>query len=132
MERAERYLGRCGDIHFLAAFSPLGILGEIFMLFTDRFAIDDITEGDWTFFSEGLTKIFRYLKERQTFSFNLAVYSGTEPEVQSWVYARLCPRILIPPWNTSDINYFEKLHGEVICVISPEEMAQGLKPFFSG
>jgi galactose-1-phosphate uridylyltransferase len=131
IERGERYLGRCGDVHFLVAFSPHGILGEIIALFADRFTIEDVTGDDWTFFSEGLTRVFRYLKERQTFSFNLALYSGTEPEVQSWVYARLCPRILIPPWNTSDINYFEKLHGEIICVVSPEEMAQGLKPFFS-
>jgi hypothetical protein len=36
----------------------------------------------------------------------------------------------LPPWNTSDINYFEKLHGEVICVISPEEWSQEIKPYF--
>ena len=107
-------------------------MGEITGLFAHRSAMEDLTEEDWSHFSEGLTKIFRYLKERQTFSFNLALLSGTVPEVPSWVYARLCPRMLIPPWNTSDINYFEKLHGEVICVISPEEMAEGLKPFFSG
>jgi UDPglucose--hexose-1-phosphate uridylyltransferase len=130
MDSGERYVGRCGDVHFLAAYSPQGILGEIITLFAHRFTIDDITEEDWTHFSEGLTRIFRYLKERQTFSFNLALICGTDPEVQSWVYAKLCPRILIPPWNTSDINYFEKLHGEVICVISPEEMAEDLKLFF--
>ena len=131
MSCGERYLGRCGDVHFLAAYSPQGILGEIITLFAHRFTIDDITEEDWTHFSDGLTRIFRYLKERQTCSFNLALISGTNPEVQSWAYARLIPRILIPPWNTSDINYFEKLHGEVICVVSPEEMAEGLRPFFS-
>jgi UDPglucose--hexose-1-phosphate uridylyltransferase len=130
MKHGERYLGHCGDVHFLAAFSPQGILGEIIALFAHRFTIDDIMEDDWAQFSDGLTRIFRYLKENQTFSFNLALFSGTDPEVQSWVYAKLCPRILIPPWNTSDINYFEKLHGEVICVVSPERMAEGLKLFF--
>lgn len=130
MNRGERYLGHYGDIHFLSAFSPQGILGEIIALFVHRSAIEDITEEDWVHFSEGLTKVFRYLQGRQTFSFNLALFSGTIPEVHSWVYAKLCPRMLISPWNTSDINYFEKLHGEVICVVSPEEMAEGLKPFF--
>ncbi len=131
IDRRERYLGHVGDIHFLAAFSPQGILGEIIGLFVHRSAIEDITSEDWGHFAEGLMKIFGYLRERKTFSFNLALFSGTAPEVQSWVYTRLCPRMLIPPWNTSDINYFEKLHGEVICVISPEEMAEGLKPLFS-
>ncbi len=128
--RGDRYLGHYGDIHFLEAFSPRGVLGEILILFADRSTLDEVTEEDWTDFSEGLTKIFSYMKERQNHSFNLAVFSGTVPEVGSWVYGKICPRMLIPPWNTSDINYFEKLHSEVICVISPEEMAQGLKPFF--
>ena len=132
IKRGERYLGHFGDVHFLAAYSPRGIFGEIITFFVHRSTIEDITQEDWGHFSEGLTRIFGYLKEKQTFSFNLSVFSGTIPEVRSWVYARLCPRMLIPPWNTSDINYFEKLHGEVICVISPEEMAGGLKPFFSG
>jgi UDPglucose--hexose-1-phosphate uridylyltransferase len=131
IERGERYLGNFGDIHFLVSFSPGGIFGEMTVLFVDRSALEDVTEEDWSHFSEGLTKIFHYLNERQIFSFNLALFSGTLPEVRSWVYAKLCPRMLIPPWNTSDINYFEKLHGEVICVISPEEMAGGLKPLFS-
>jgi galactose-1-phosphate uridylyltransferase len=131
MKSGKRYLGRHGDVHFLSAFSPRGILGEILMLFADRSTIDEITEEDWIGFSEGLVRVFHYLKERQTFSFNLALFSGTISEVHSWVYAKLCPRILIPPWNTSDINYFEKLHDEVICVISPEDMAEGLRPFFA-
>ncbi len=131
IQRGERYLGNFGDVHFWSAFSPGGIFGEIEALFVDRAAVEDLTEEDWSHFALGLTKIFGYLREKQTFSFNLALYSGTLPEVRSWVYARLCPRMLIPPWNTSDINYFEKLHGEVICVISPEDLAAGLKPFFS-
>jgi UDPglucose--hexose-1-phosphate uridylyltransferase len=132
MKRGQRYLGQEGDVHFSVAFSPRGILGEINIFFANRPLFDDIMEEDWTHFSVGLNKLFRYLKERQTFSFNLALFSGTVPEVHSWVYARLCPRMLIPPWNTSDINYFEKLHDEIICVISPEEMAEGLKPLFAG
>ena len=131
IKRGERYLGSFGDVHFFVSFSPGGILGEVTALFVDRSELDEVTEEDWSHFSEGLRKIFHYLNEGQTFSFNLGLFSGTFPEVRSWVYARLCPRMLIPPWNTSDINYFEKLHGEIICVISPEEMAAGLKPFFA-
>ena len=131
MKSGQRYIGQVGDVHFSAAFSPRGILGEINIFFAHRSLFDEITEEDWTHFSVGLNRVFRYLKERQTFSFNLALFSGTIPEVHSWVYGRLCPRMLIPPWNTSDINYIEKLHNEVICVISPEEMAEGLKTFFS-
>jgi hypothetical protein len=40
--------------------------------------------------------------------------------------------MIIPPWNISDINYFEKLHDEVMCVVSPEGFCENLKPFFIG
>jgi galactose-1-phosphate uridylyltransferase len=126
----KRYLGRFGDIHFLAAFSPGGIFGEILILFAQRALLSEVSGEDWTCFSKGLGRVFNYLAGKQYFSFNLALFSGTMPEVPSWVYARLCPRMLIPPWNTSDINYFEKLHNEVICVVSPEEISEELQPFF--
>lgn len=85
---------------------------------------------DWTYFSQGLTNIFQYLKN-QIPSFNLSLFSGNLKGTPSWVYGRLCPRMIIPPWNISDINYFEKLHDEVMCVVSPEEFCKALKPFFA-
>jgi UDPglucose--hexose-1-phosphate uridylyltransferase len=130
IRRGERYTGSLGDIHFLMAFSPLGILGEVLILFSHRPLIKKLTPKDWRDFSEGLTRVFRFFKTQHIESFNLAIFSGNDESVQSWVYARLCPRMTLPPWNTSDINYFEKLHDEVICVISPEEVCKELKPFF--
>jgi UDPglucose--hexose-1-phosphate uridylyltransferase len=126
----ERYIGNFGDVHFGASFSPLGILGEILILFINRRTIQDILPEDWNAFSEGLTRIFRYLIESKVVSFNFSIYSGSPEDLPSWVYARLCPRTLMPPWNTNDINYFEKLHDEVICVLSPEDLCKEVRPYF--
>jgi galactose-1-phosphate uridylyltransferase len=126
----ERYIGNQGEIYFLMAFSPLGIIGEILILFSHRSSIREFTLKDWEGFSEGLKKIFGFFKTKCIHSFNLSIFSGGGEGTESWVYGRLCPRISSPPWNTSDINYFEKLHDEVICVIPPEEMCAELKPFF--
>jgi galactose-1-phosphate uridylyltransferase len=128
----ERYLGNCGRIHFLSAFSPVGILGEILVLFSDRFRMKELTVTDWEDLAEGLNRVFRFFKATHIGSFNLSLFSGSGEGARSWVYARLCPRIIIPPWDTSDINYFERLHDEVICVIPPEEMFKNLKPYFAG
>jgi UDPglucose--hexose-1-phosphate uridylyltransferase len=129
--RAERYIGSCGDIHFMAAFSPLGVLGEVIILFSGRSGIAEISDKDWTDFSSGLIKLFGYLSKMRIFSFNLSLFSGHREGSMFWVYGRVCPRMIIPPWNTSDINYLEKLHGEVICVISPEDLYKDIAPFFS-
>jgi galactose-1-phosphate uridylyltransferase len=130
IKRGERYIGHHGDIHFLTAFSPRGIFGEIFILFFNRSTIDEVRPEDWTHFSEGLINIFQYLKNHIV-SFNLSLFSGNLKSTQSWVYGRLCPRMIIPPWHISDINYFEKLHDVVMCVVSPEEFCGNLKPFFT-
>jgi len=131
IKRGERYIGHQGNVHFLTAFSPRGIFGEIFILFSDRSTIDEVNTEDWTHFSQGLISVFQYLKSHIV-SFNLSLFSGNVQGIRSWVYGRLCPRMIIPPWNISDINYFEKLHDEVMCVVSPEEFCENLKPFFTG
>jgi hypothetical protein len=87
---------------------------------------------DWEDLAEGLNRVFHFFKTTHIGSFNLSLFSGSGEGVRSWVYARLCPRIIIPPWGTSDINYFERLHDEVICVFPPEEMFKNLKPYFAG
>ena len=130
--RGERYVGSRGNVHFLTAFSPGGSWGEVLALFAGRPTVGGLTIDDWTDFSEGLTAMLRYLKSKALDGFNLAVYSADEGQNRSWVYARLCPRTTFPPWGTSDVNYFEKLHGEVFCLISPEKMCEELKPFFVG
>lgn len=126
----ERYIGKIGETHFCSSFSPLGILGEILVLFEGRENLSDLSAKNWSDFSEGLVRIFKYLIDTRTYSFNLSLFSGTWEGVRNWVYGRLCPRTTMPPWGTSDINYFEKLHGEVICVLSPETLAKEIQPYF--
>jgi UDPglucose--hexose-1-phosphate uridylyltransferase len=130
MKRRERYIGHQGNVHFLTAFSPRGIFGEILILFSNRSTIHELSTEDWNYFCQGLINIFQYLKSHIP-SFNLSLFSGDIHGTPSWVYGRLCPRMIIPPWNISDINYFEKLHDEVMCVISPEEFCNTLQPFFN-
>lgn len=130
-EAEERYIGRLGNTHFCSSFSPMGILGEILILFEGRERICGLSKQDWSDFSEGLVRIFKYLIDSRTYSFNLSLFSGTWDGVPNWVYGRLCPRTAMPPWGTSDINYFEKLHGEVICVVSPETLTKEIRPYFA-
>jgi len=130
IRRGERYVSHQGDVHFLTAFSPRSIFGEIVILFSNRSTIDEVKTEDWVHFSQGMINVFQYLKTH-ILSFNLSLFSGNVKGIQSWVYGSLCPRMIIPPWNISDVNYFEKLHDEVMCDVSPEEFCENLKPFFA-
>jgi galactose-1-phosphate uridylyltransferase len=131
MEAGDRYAGREGDVHFMCAFSPHGVLGEILIVFQERSDLGNVTSRDWEELGRGMTKIFRFFKAKHIDSFNFSLFSGGKAEADTRVFGRLCPRAVMPPWNTSDVNYFEKLHGEVICVVSPEDLNKELKAFFT-
>jgi len=77
-----------------------------------------------------MMRIFRFFRAKHIDSFNFSLFSGGKGEADTRVFGRLCPRAVMPPWNTSDVNYFEKLHDEVICVVSPEELNRELGNFF--
>jgi len=83
IKRGERYIGHQGDVHFLTAFSPRGIFGEILILFSNRSTIDEVDTEDWAHFSQGMINVFQYLKSH-IISFNLSLFSGTVEGVQSW------------------------------------------------
>jgi hypothetical protein len=48
-----------------------------------------------------------------------------------WVQGKIVPRFEINPLGTSDLNYFEKLHNEIICPVVPEQLCKELQPYFA-
>jgi UDPglucose--hexose-1-phosphate uridylyltransferase len=131
IKAGDRYAGREGDVHFTSAFSPHGVLGEILIVFEKRSDLSEFTSRNWEEFGRGMTRIFQFFKMKHIDSFNLSLFSGGRGETDTRVFGRLCPRAVMPPWNTSDVNYFEKFHGEVICVVSPEELNKELRTYFA-
>ncbi|GAB4331154.1 MAG: hypothetical protein Kow0099_02290 [Candidatus Abyssubacteria bacterium] len=124
----ERYIGKRGEVSWLASFAPKGFV-EISAIFEGVCEIHDIGEPDWLCFCEGLTAAMKYLDSKGFWSFNLAIYSGGGDE-HFRVHAKLIPRAQLPPMNTSDINYFNTLHDEVLSIFRPEEVCQEAKRFF--
>lgn len=126
----ERYIARTGPIHWIVSFAPRGMAGEIAFFFEDRRSFFDLTEEDFGKLMAGLARIFRYLDGKNFVSFNLALYAATGPDDDLRVQGRLMPRFVMLPLGTSDINYFEKLHEEIICPVVPEDLCRELQAFF--
>jgi UDPglucose--hexose-1-phosphate uridylyltransferase len=127
-----RHIARTGAIDWLAAFAPRGMAGEVRFVFSERNSLFALTGGDWGFFFEGLSRIFRYLKEAGIVSFNLAICGALRDDSLLAVQGSVIPRFAVPPLGASDINYFEKLHDEIICPVVPENLCAELRPYFSG
>jgi UDPglucose--hexose-1-phosphate uridylyltransferase len=126
----ERFLGETGDVSWLLSFAPKGMMFDTMGIFRESLCFLDITPSGFRDFACGLIKIFHYLHKSNLFSFNLTIFSGLKEKDYFWNYCHLIPRFVIPPMNTSDLNYIALLHDESISVINPEDVCPEMKGFF--
>ncbi|MGD8369855.1 MAG: hypothetical protein PVG78_19610 [Desulfobacterales bacterium] len=123
----KRDLFRVGAVTFLASFSPGGIFGEVLALFEKKTAVDDVSPGDWQDFIKGLCRILRCFFRLNLDCLNMTLLLSRHGDADTWIQARIMPRVLIPPWGTSDVNYFEKGHEEKVVVFAPEALANEIR-----
>lgn len=129
-EQGERFIADTGAVAWLAAFAPKGMAGEVSFIFRKRRSIFALTEGDFIELLTGFSRIFAYLEKSNFISFNMTLYATIQEDDTFRVQGKLVPRFVILPLETSDLNYFEKLHDEIICPVMPEELCRDLKPWF--
>ena len=111
----------------MTSFSPGGIFGEVLALFPEKTAISDLLEADWRAFFVGLCRILRCLHRMNLDSLNMTLFVSRDGDADFWTQSRIMPRVLIPPWGTSDVNYFEKGHEEKVVIFSPEDLALAIR-----
>lgn len=129
-ETKERFIASTGSIVWLTSFAPKGMAGEIDYYFPEKTSFFDLTEANIEELLVGLSNIFNYLHVNNFMSFNLSLYAPMVGEPNFWVQGKIVPRFVMNPLGTSDINYFEKLHNEIICPVVPEQLCQELREYF--
>ncbi|MBN1382674.1 MAG: hypothetical protein JXA41_13465 [Deltaproteobacteria bacterium] len=129
-ETDERFIASTGAIAWMASFAPQGLAGEIRFIFHGKRSFFDLTDNDMIDLLAGLSRIFGYLDGKNFISFNLGLFAGLAENDDLWVQGRVLPRISLLPLGTSDVNYFEKLHDEIICPYVPEVIGGELKDLF--
>lgn len=127
----ERFLAATGAVDWLVSFAPKGMAGEIGFYLRGRNSMFAVTDADFGELLDGFSRVFRSFLAANIVSFNLSLYGTFRPDRHLCVQGRIVPRFLILPLGTSDINYFEKLHDEIICPIVPEQLCRDMRPFFS-
>jgi hypothetical protein len=103
---------------------------DVMGIFVNELSLLEIPPAGFQEFARGLQKIFLYLDKNNLMSFNLTIFSGLKEKDYFWTHARLTPRFVIPPMNTSDINFTGLLHDESLSIIKPEDVCQEMKAFF--
>lgn len=132
-EIGERYIGSVGRGRWLAAFNPLGALGEFTAVFPGFCAINGLDEPVLQDLIEGLRRLFRYFDSFGIYSFNMGLFFAPETEAGHFsLHARIVPRTFVNLFqNPPDANFFHFILQEPFTVIRPEEHCKGARPFFA-
>lgn len=131
-EKGERYICQRGRGHWLAPFTSLGLLGEIMCVFPGVFSIRDLTDTDMDDLVYGLLRVFRFYEESGIFSFNASLSLGPAGQDHFCSFFRIVPRTFLNMRDFApDLNFFQAVLSEPVCVVLPEDLCRDIKPYFN-
>lgn len=124
-----RWLGQVGPAVWTVAYAPRGLY-DLMALVPGGRGLLDLNKSQMQGLARGLVRVFKFFERAGVGSFNLGLHTALKPGTGLPFMLRLVSRVQIPPMGVDEINYFEKLHDETVCFLSPEEVAQAVKPYW--
>lgn len=121
----KRCIALTGRITWLVAFAPMGVF-DILGIIHDAHTPSDIEGDALADLSGGILNVLRYIDSLNLASLNMSLYFLLSNSVFT-PHVRICPRVSIPPFNTSQINYMKMLHNETLTTMKPEDICNGIK-----
>jgi galactose-1-phosphate uridylyltransferase len=126
-----RWVGRTGRVGWLAPFAPVGF-HEVWGVVDGVADLVDLTDDDCRALGRGLSSVLAAYRAWNLASFNFAV-AGGGPDGDRHGYhvvTKVISRSNPEPMYRSDATYFERLYGEALVDMSPEEVAAHVRAFF--
>ena len=81
--------------------------------------------------AKGVCGVLKFLEAKGVAAFNLSWYFAFKSPVsgmRNWV--SIVPRVNFPLLDTSDVNYFDRLHGESVTFVAPEDVTKEIRGYF--
>ncbi len=126
-----RYIGRIGTSHWIATFISFSFNGDVLCIFPDVFSIDDFSENHISDLVSGLLNVFRYYESIGIYSFNTSLFFGPKGPRSFSCHFRIAPRTFLNTRDFApDMNFFQALLAEPVCVKLPEDLCKEVKSFF--
>ncbi|MBP1748804.1 MAG: hypothetical protein H6Q52_1343 [Deltaproteobacteria bacterium] len=127
-----RYIRKVGETHWITPFVSLGLLGEVMCVFPDVFSIRDFREEHINALVSGLGKVFRFYETEGIFSFNASLSFGPKDQGHFNCFFRIVPRTFLNMRDFApDLNFFQAVLSEPICIVLPEDLCRDIRPYFA-
>jgi galactose-1-phosphate uridylyltransferase len=126
-----RWVGHIGRVAWLTPFAPVGF-HEVWGLVSGAADVTDLTDEDCQALGQGLSQVLAAYKDWNLASFNYGLIGGGPQARESGhqVVLKVISRSNPEPVYRSDATYFERIYGEAMIDLSPEEIADGARARF--
>jgi UDPglucose--hexose-1-phosphate uridylyltransferase len=126
-----RWVGQTGRVSWLTPFAPVGF-HEVWGVVSEVADVTELTEEDCQALGQGLSRVLAAYHAANLASFNFGLIGGgpLAGEHGHQVVLKVVSRSNPEPVYRSDATYFERLHGEALIDLSPEEIAGSIRPWF--
>lgn len=132
-ERAsgQRYLGQIGRTHWMTAFAPLGVAGDVLAIVEDVCCTLGLEEPDLMDLAHGIAKVIAEYDKMGIYSFNMNFFTGAASDEHFRFHLLFSPRTFFnQKLGTPDIGALRNLFNESLCMAYPEEIKDLLKKAF--
>lgn len=121
----ERFVAESEQVVWLMAFAPLGVF-DVLAVMPDLRSPAELTGAMLAELVDGIVRVLRYIDALGMYSLNMSLFLKTDND-HFVPHLRICPRVSIPPFGASQINYLRMLHDESITTVKPEDVCRGLR-----
>lgn len=121
-----RWIGQVGPAGWVVPFAPRAIY-DVMALVPGGRTLMDLTPAQVRKLAQGICRVLAFFEQKGVAYFNLGLHTALDPAAGLPLMLRMVSRIHIGPMQVDEINYFEKLHDEMLTFVPPEELAAELR-----
>jgi len=130
-EGGERYLGKIGRVHWMSAYAPMGLAGDVLAVVEDVSCTLALGDQDLFDIATGLTRAMAAYDRMGLYSFNMNVFTATEGDDHFRFHILFSPRTFFnQKLGTPDVGALQFLYNETVCLTFPEKIAGMLRQDF--
>ena len=131
IKTGERYLGKIGRTHWMTAFAPMGVAGDVLAVLEGARSTLDLGAQDLQDIAAGLAKVIAEYDKMGIYSFNMNFFTGSKTDDHFRFHLLFSPRTFFnQKLGTPDVGALRNLFNETLCMAYPEEINDMLKQGF--